>query len=118
MDEKVQEIALQLRTQLENLDPNDYDTLAWSHSFLRSVVHSLESRIPDYMLPRDSLKNVWPALASMVERGEFDEPDRSEFLEDDSDQPGDAPVPAKLNPGPRGLSGGAIVPLPDNELPL
>ena len=109
MDEKVLETARQLRAQLENVDPEDYYTLAWSHGFLNSVIQYLESRLPDYMIPKGTLENIRAVLDSMLQQlGNLD----------DSDEPGDAPVPAKLKPGPKGLSGGAIAPLPDNELPL
>ena len=109
MDGKVLHAAQQLRKQLESLDPQqDRDTLVWSHGFLTGLVKHLESSLPDLMTSKTLLESLRADLDSMLQSKKFD----------DFDESGDAPVLAPLKPGPRGLIGGAVVPLPDNEPPM
>jgi hypothetical protein len=111
MDGKLLHAAEQLRKQLNLLDDHDRDSFVWLHGYLTSVVQDLESRLPDLMTSKTLLDTLKARLASLPS-GRFDEPDSLDLL---NDELGDAPVPAKLKPGPKGLSGGAIAPLPDNE---
>ncbi|HYI95252.1 MAG TPA: hypothetical protein VEX68_17055 [Bryobacteraceae bacterium] len=113
MDGQLLHAAEQLRKRLKLLDPHDRDSLVWLHGYLTSVIQDLESGLPDLMTSQTLLDTLKARLASLP-LGRFDEPDSLDLL---NDELGDAPVPAKLNPRPKGLSGGAIVPLPDNELP-
>ena len=87
--------------------------LVWLHGFLKSVVQDLESRLPDLMTSKTLLDTLKARLYSLPS-GRFDEPDSLDLR---NNELGDAPVPAKLKPGPKGLTGGAAVQFPDSELP-
>lgn len=118
MDGKLLNLTQQLQVKLESLDPqHDRETLVWAHGFLTSVVRQIESTVPDLVTPKTLLESVRSNLDSIDGTGLAD-PDSLDLIDQELDSPSDAPVPAKPKPGPKGLSGGAALRLPDSELPM
>lgn len=123
MDQDVIELARQLQLRLQRIDPRaDRATFEWAHGFLITLVEQIEKSIPALTYKRisssesdlDEAERIINGLS--VKFGRLDEPDSLERVEKDLEgsEPGDpAAVPAKRKPGPKGLSGGAALPLPE-----
>jgi hypothetical protein len=122
MNGRVQDAAERLHRLLEQADPvKDRDTVVWALGFLSALVTRLELRVPDLFdestlrgraaEAMDRLRKQFPD--AFKELGK--DPDSLEQIERElsGDEPGDAPVPARRRPGPKGLSGGAAVPFPE-----
>jgi hypothetical protein len=122
MDQDVIELARQLQLRLQRVDPlADRATFEWVHGFLITLVEQIEKSIPALTLKRisssesdlDEAERIINGLS--VKFGRLDEPDSLERIEKELEGSGpDDPtgVPAKRKPGPKGLSGGAALPLP------
>jgi hypothetical protein len=123
MNGRVVSAAKRLQGNLEAIDPvKDRDTLVWAHGFLSGLVEFVQSRVPDLMSASMFLQMSSEDLAvlntqSATDRGDPDSLERIE-RELNGEDPDDAPVPAKRKPGPKGLSGGASVRIPDSKLPM
>jgi hypothetical protein len=123
LDQDVIELARQLQLRLQRIDPRaDRATFEWAHGFLITLVEQIERSIPALTLKRisssksdlDEAERILKELR--IKFGRLEEPDSLERIEKeleglDPDDP--AGVPAKRKPGPKGLSGGAALPLPE-----
>jgi hypothetical protein len=92
------------------------------HGFLITLVEQIEKSIPALTLKRtrssesdlDEAERIINGLN--MKFGRLDEPDSLERIETELEGSGPddpAGVPAKRKPGPKGLSGGAALPLPE-----
>jgi hypothetical protein len=123
MDQDVIELARQLQLRLQRIDPRaDRATFEWVHGFLITLVEQIEKSIPALTLKRrrssesdlDEAERIINGLSAKF--GRLDEPDSLERIEKELEGSGpddSAGVPAKRKPGPKGLSGGAALPLPE-----
>jgi hypothetical protein len=123
MDQRVIELATHLQAALLRIDPQGgRETLEWAHGFLIALIERIEKSVPGLTLKRvrasdsnlDEAERILDELALKI--GLADGPDSLEQIEKELGDPGldDAPgVPAKRKPGPKGLSGGAALPLPE-----
>jgi hypothetical protein len=129
VDQPIIEIAQQLQSRLERLDPQtDRDTLIWAHGFLTGLVNGIRARVPEFTTLSHRLtsvkedlheaKRILQELDSRSAHRLTDDPDSLERIERELEDPGDAPVPARPKPGPKGLSGGAAAPLPESDLTM
>jgi hypothetical protein len=127
------------------LREKDRETLVWAHGFLSGLINRIEARLPELMnVPtllqrseaeverlRHELRKIRLEEKEKAVRRRMAEELRrfdsttSRRLDEDSldaiergladDEIGDASVPARRKPGPRGLQGGAAIPLPPPE---
>ncbi len=124
----VQVAAEQLRRILEDLDPTtDRETLVWIHKLLGNFRTLVETKVPELMMAsmreaRERLNEAQKILDEVERRQgrvhrEKPYDDSLERMERDlDDDPNIAPIMAKLKPGPKGLSGGVALPLPEGEM--
>jgi hypothetical protein len=125
MNGEVFTLAQRLQKGLQSLDPKqDRDTLVWAHGLLTGIVNHIQSHIPDLIttstLSQSSRAELDALIAKMGKRragGESDE-DSLETIERELGCEGDVPVPARRKPGPKGLSGGAALQLPDPDVQM
>jgi len=107
MDGRLLSLAERLQERIGSLDPlRDRDTLVWAHGFLSSIIKNIESEVPDFITAATRHQSIREKLNSI----RFDRP------QDGEDAAEDAGVPATRKPGPKGLSGGAALSLPDSDL--
>jgi hypothetical protein len=128
MNGQVLHLARRLQAMLEDVDPQkDRDTLVWAHGLLTGLVDHIQNRIPELAKSASALKTTSDlreeskqilAELKSVETGFKDDrgSDSLDEIEREMEGPDDAPVPSKRKPGPKGLSGGTAVPLPDRNL--
>lgn len=129
MDPEVFQLARKLQTKLERINvQEDRDTFLWVHGFLVALVDRIEALIPTLRTerlkksPKADLDEARRILNELTRKMSLsDESDSLEQIERELgglDPEGTACVPAKRKPGPKGLSGGAALPLPDNDLKM
>ena len=134
MDQELLDIAHRLQTKLTNISPDvDRASLIWAHRFLTNTLQILTARIPELLaqqkpteietistLQQESqriLDEIERRTAGRVEQGQ-NRPSVQELIRRIRDKLDDASpaeatgVPAKIKPGPKGLSGGVALPLP------
>jgi hypothetical protein len=127
MDKIVVTLAEQLQLRLKQIDPaSDRTTYRCAHGFLAALLKDVEKLIPS--LPsnqrifsksdRNEVERKAKELLAELER--LDDTDSLERLERELGGPEpDAPAgaPVKRKPGPKGVSDGVALPLPDQEPP-
>ena len=128
MDEAVINLAKQLQLRLKQIDlVADRATFEWVHAFLIALVEQIEKSIPALGLKQlSSSESDWDEVERLAKKAQarldrLDDPDSLERIEQElkGPEPDDpAGVPAKRKPGPKGLSGGAAVPLPYNDIDM
>ena len=124
MDEPIINLAQQLELRLKQINPlADRATFEWVHGFLIALTDWIEKSIPALASkPRSSSESDWGELKRLAKEmqaklNDLDDLDSLERIERELEGPesGDpAAVPSKRKPGPKGLSGGAALPLPDH----
>lgn len=125
MDESAINLAEQLQLRVKQLDPvSERSTYRWLHGFLTALVKEVEKSIPALApQPPGSSKSKKEELEQKVKElladlDRSDDPDSLERIEQELEGPepdNPAGVPAKRKPGPKGLSGGAALPLPESN---
>ena len=126
MDPQVFELARQLQAELARIDnetePGTFESV---HGLLIKLVDHLETARP--VLRKKREKAEAKADQELAERvlnemrleGDLpDDPDSLEKIErelEDEDPDHPVGVPAKRKPGPKGLTGGVALPLPDSD---
>lgn len=130
MNGEVFHLARRLQAMLESVDlQKDRDTLVWAHGLLTGLVNHIQNRIPELAKSatsqrttselREQAERILAALKGVAvsKAGSKDGGlDSLDEIESEMEGPDNAPVPSKRKPGPKGLSRGAIVPLPDRDL--
>jgi hypothetical protein len=94
------------------------------HGFLTGLLDFAQSRVPDLMststflqMSSEDLEVLKTQSATDDHGADLDSLERIEH-ELSGEDPDEAPVPAKRKPGPKGLSGGASVRIPESKLPM
>ena len=125
MDESAITLAEQLQLRLKQIDPvSDRATYEWLHGFLTELVKEIEKSIrkpavkqrSSSRLDWDEVERRHKDLLAELDRLD-DDTDSLEQIERELEGPESdhsAGVPAKRKPGPKGLSGGVALPLPDS----
>jgi hypothetical protein len=120
-------IAQQLQNKLDAIDTGkDRDTPVWAHGFHTGVLNGIQTRLPDLIDSKTLRQSSRARLDELLQRiGELnsgvrakDDLDSLDAFQRDLDEPGAAPAPARPKPRPKGLSGGAAVPLPETGPPV
>src|ERR1700722_11130413 len=128
MDQQLFELARQLQTKLERIDPEmERDTFEWAHDFLIRFIDRIETSVPALKVKRLQMS----ARADMNEASrilkkltlDMGLPDDLDSLEQIERELGADPdegvgVPAKQKPRPKGSSGGAALPLPNSDFKI
>ena len=125
MNGEVLTLAQRLQKRLQSLDPKqDRDTLVWAHGLLTGIVNHIQSNIPDLITTstlsqsnRAEMDALMAKIGKLRDEGESDD-DSLESIERELGGEGDVPVPARRKPGPKGLSGGAALQLPDPDIQM
>jgi hypothetical protein len=128
-------IAQELQTKLNSINPEtDRASLIWAHGFLTSVVENIAAHIRELEVAKkptpietiSKLQEEARRLLDDMERrtekctcgDQSRRPSVQELLKrfrdelDDTNPTELSGVPAKITPGPKGLSGGVALPLP------
>jgi len=126
MDPQVFELARQLENKLalmdEQTEPGTYESV---HSLSIKLIACLEAAMPTLREKREKAEakadreEVERRLKEMRLEGDLpDDPDSLEQIErelEDEDPDHPVGVPAKRKPGPKGLTGGVALPLPESD---
>jgi hypothetical protein len=126
MDPQVFDLARQLQAKLAQINERaDRDAFHSVHGMLIKLVDGIETAMPELREKREKdgakadREKVKRLLKKMKLEGDLpDDPDSLEQIArelagEDPDHP--VGVPAKRKPGPKGLTGGVALPLPESD---